>query len=234
MVVKEKKGFLRYENFIVIIMFLTYGMIMLDRLSLAFLFPFVAPELHMDNTQIGLSTSILGICWGISAYLFLSISDLMAAKKKMFIGAIIIFSLASVFTGMAGSFLILVLVRALMGVCDGPDRVIRDDDPDSAAASAAALFRPRGKPVHVLGGGGGLRAVFCADFYDRILGFCRISPQIHPAGALCCRDGTQLFQDGGKAALRYNAAERCMGGHGRRRCPDFVGPQRHLEGGESV
>ncbi|WP_005036518.1 hypothetical protein [Holophaga foetida] len=39
-----RKSFWRYENFIVIAMFLGYGVIMMDRLTLAFLFPFALKE----------------------------------------------------------------------------------------------------------------------------------------------------------------------------------------------
>lgn len=120
MINNGKKGFLRYENFIVITMFLTYGFVFMDRLSLAFLFPFVAPALKMDNTQIGMSMSILGVAWAISSYLFSSASDLLGTKKKFLVGAILLFSLASISTGMVTSFAMLLVARGLMGVFEGP------------------------------------------------------------------------------------------------------------------
>ncbi|WAH36282.1 MFS transporter [Alicyclobacillus dauci] len=112
--------FRRYENFIVIAMFFTYGFVMMDRLSITFLFPFMAPELKLTNTEIGLSVSILSICWAISSWVFSSLSDLMNAKKKFLTFIILVFSLASFSTGLAATFGVLMLARGLMGAAEGP------------------------------------------------------------------------------------------------------------------
>lgn len=112
-----KKG---YENFIVIAMFMAYGLIMMDRLTLAFLFPFLGPELHMDGKQFGMAMSVLGICWAVSSYVFGSISDFVGGKKWIFIISTFVFSVASVFTGMSHVFLFLLLTRAVMGIAEGP------------------------------------------------------------------------------------------------------------------
>ncbi|MCL6627900.1 MAG: MFS transporter, partial [Alicyclobacillus shizuokensis] len=73
---EARAGFWRYENFIVTAMFFTYGFVMMDRLSITFLFPFMAPALKLSEAQMGLSVSILSICWAISSWLFSSLSDL--------------------------------------------------------------------------------------------------------------------------------------------------------------
>lgn len=115
-----KSGFRRYENFIVISMFFTYGFVMMDRLSIVFLFPFIAPALKLDNTQIGLSVSILSICWAISSWVFSSLSDLLNAKKKFFIIIVLVFSISSFSTGLATTFGMLMFARGLMGAAEGP------------------------------------------------------------------------------------------------------------------
>lgn len=115
-----RKTFWRYENFIVTAMFFSYGFVMMDRLSIVYLFPFIAPALKLNDAQIGMSVSILSICWAISSWLFSSLSDLMNSKKKFFITIIIVFSIASFSTGLAGTFAALLFARGLMGAAEGP------------------------------------------------------------------------------------------------------------------
>ncbi len=118
--VRNKAGFWRYENFIVFIMFMAYGFVMMDRLSIVYLFHFIAPELKLNNTEIGLSVSILSICWAISSWVFSSVSDLLNSKKWLLIAFILLFSFASFSTGLATGLLVLLLARGLMGVAEGP------------------------------------------------------------------------------------------------------------------
>ncbi len=44
----------RYEYRILIIFFLTWGIVMMDRLAMSFLAPVVMPKLNMTNTDLGL------------------------------------------------------------------------------------------------------------------------------------------------------------------------------------
>ncbi|WP_274432490.1 MFS transporter [Alicyclobacillus sp. ALC3] len=115
-----KRTFWRYENFIVTSMFFTYGFVMMDRLSIVYLFPFIAPALKMNEAEIGLSVSILSICWAISSWLFSSLSDLLNSKKKFFIAIVLVFSIASFSTGLATTFAALLVARGLMGAAEGP------------------------------------------------------------------------------------------------------------------
>ncbi|AEJ43748.1 major facilitator superfamily MFS_1 [Alicyclobacillus acidocaldarius subsp. acidocaldarius Tc-4-1] len=101
-------------------MFFTYGLVMMDRLSITYLFPFIAPTLKLNEAQIGMSVSILSICWAISSWLFSSWSDLINAKKRFLVIAILIFSLASFSTGLATTFGLLLFARGLMGAAEGP------------------------------------------------------------------------------------------------------------------
>jgi MFS transporter, ACS family, hexuronate transporter len=116
----EKKGFKQYQNFIVAIMFVVYGLVFLDRLSIVFLFPFIAPELGLNNTQIGLAVGITGFAFGISTLIFASISDFLGRKKAMLIILIFVFSITTFLSGIVESFASLLLVRLLMGIAEGP------------------------------------------------------------------------------------------------------------------
>lgn len=116
----SKPSFWRYENFIVILMFLVYGFVMMDRFSVMYLFPFIVPALKLDNAQVGLIVSVLAICWGISSYVFSTLSDVMGNKKKFLIFIVLLFSAASISSGLAPTFMALIMARGLMGISEGP------------------------------------------------------------------------------------------------------------------
>ncbi|WP_460000564.1 MFS transporter [Paradesulfitobacterium aromaticivorans] len=120
----EKRGFFKYENFILITMFIAYGLVFMDRFGLAMLFPMVAPDLKLNAAQMGLTMSVLALAWGLSSFLFSTLSDILGSKKKILIGAIMVFSVATMGTGLAQSFGFLLLMRAIMGLAEGPTPVL--------------------------------------------------------------------------------------------------------------
>jgi MFS transporter, ACS family, hexuronate transporter len=117
---KVGKGFKRYENFLVISMFLVVGLVFLDRLSLGFIFPMMSSELGMSNTQLGLTIGITGIFFGLSTLIFASLSDFLGKKKPMLIIFVFLFSVATLLSGVVGSFAALLMVRGFMGIAEGP------------------------------------------------------------------------------------------------------------------
>jgi predicted MFS family arabinose efflux permease len=117
---EPKKPFARYENGIVMMMFFTFGFVFMERLSVVYLFPFIAPDLKLNNAEIGLIVSILAICWAVSGLVFGSISDLIGSRKKVLLPITLIFSLFSFLTGLARSFGTMLLMRGLMGISEGP------------------------------------------------------------------------------------------------------------------
>ncbi|HVO82124.1 MAG TPA: MFS transporter [Terriglobales bacterium] len=109
----------RYESSLVIILFFTWGTVFLDRMSQLYLAPYFAPEFHLTNEQIGLLASVLAICWAGSTFLFGALSDRFG-RRRILIPAVLLFSALSWLTGMAHSFEQLLLIRALMGIAEGP------------------------------------------------------------------------------------------------------------------
>ena len=99
---KEKLPFFRYENGIIIILFLVSGLLFMDRLSIIYLFPFIAPELGLNNTQMGLLVGVTSIAWGLSTLVFASLSDFLGKKKNMLIAFIFIFSITTFTAGIVG------------------------------------------------------------------------------------------------------------------------------------
>jgi MFS family permease len=115
-----KRSFFRYENAIVLMMFFTFGFVFMERLSVVFLFPFIAPDMKLSNGQIGLIVSILSICWALSGWLFSSISDVIGSKRKIILPITLVFSALSFISGMVSTFWGMVVVRGLMGFSEGP------------------------------------------------------------------------------------------------------------------
>lgn len=115
-----KKGLFTYENGIVALMAFTFGCLFFDRLALNFIVPFVAKDLSLNNTQIGLLAAGLSLTWAFSSYFTTAWSDANNRNKLTFVGAIILFSLCSVGSGLALGFVTLLIARLVMGVAEGP------------------------------------------------------------------------------------------------------------------
>jgi MFS family permease len=116
----SRSRFLSYENWLVFILGLTFGFVFLDRNALSFLSPFVVAELKLTNTQVGMLSSGLSLTWAISSYLIGRASDASGQRRTYLVGAVVLFSLCSFGSGLAGSFLTLLLARMVMGIAEGP------------------------------------------------------------------------------------------------------------------
>lgn len=112
--------FLRYENKLLILLSFIFGFVLFDRMALGFLVPFFDKELGLNNTQIGLLSSMLALSWSISGYLMGTLSDKTGKRKQYLIIAVIIFSLCSFVSGLANSFAFLLMARVIMGLAEGP------------------------------------------------------------------------------------------------------------------
>lgn len=107
-----------YEWKAVVLLALGFGLVGLDRWLIAPLFPSIMRDLHLTAQDVGNCIGILGLSWGIFAALMGGISDKIG-RRKVLIPAIIVFSLLSGFSGLAGGLMSLLAVRALMGVAEG-------------------------------------------------------------------------------------------------------------------
>ncbi|RHW38446.1 MFS transporter [Lysinibacillus yapensis] len=110
----------KYEKFIVTVMFLLFGVLFMDRLAVVYLFPFIAPELGLNNTQLGLIAAVLAVAFAISNIVFASIADFIGRKKHMLIIFIFAFSVATLLSGLIGGFISLLVIRIIMGITEGP------------------------------------------------------------------------------------------------------------------
>jgi predicted MFS family arabinose efflux permease len=115
-----KKGIFSYENKIVLLMALTFGCLFFDRLALNFLMPFVSKDLNLNNTQIGILAGALSLAWAFSSFFTAAWAETNNKKKVVFIVAVFVFSICSFGSGLATSFITLLLARLVMGFAEGP------------------------------------------------------------------------------------------------------------------
>jgi MFS family permease len=116
----NKNRIFSYENLVVLLMGSAFGFVFFDRLALNFLAPFLVPELHLNNTELGALAGGLALTWAIAGYAVGTLSDYFQNRKTLLVCAIVIFSLCSVGSGLANSFLTLLAARLVMGFAEGP------------------------------------------------------------------------------------------------------------------
>ena len=116
----EKRRFWSYENKLVAIFFFSIGFVFFDRLAINYLVPFIQEDFTLTNTQIGLIGSALAITWAFSGPLGGYLSDRVKNKKVVLAIFVLGFSLVSLLHGLVASFAMLVVLRLIMGVVEGP------------------------------------------------------------------------------------------------------------------
>jgi len=109
-----------YELRALVLLGLAFGFAYFDRMALTFLAPFVQADLGLSNEEIGWANSGLSLTWALGAYLIGRWSDLIGRRKPFLIGALVLFSVCSVFSGLAWSFESLLATRIVMGLAEGP------------------------------------------------------------------------------------------------------------------
>ncbi|WP_333836276.1 MFS transporter [Novosphingobium sp.] len=109
----------RYQVWVTGLLSLNFGILFFDRNALNFLMPFVQPDLHLSNTQVGLFSSALSLTWALSGFVVGRVSDKLGAQKAVVVVATLAFCACSVVSGLATSFLMLLGARLLMGAAEG-------------------------------------------------------------------------------------------------------------------
>jgi predicted MFS family arabinose efflux permease len=110
----------KYELRVLVLLGLAFGFAYFDRMALTFLAPFVQEDLGLNNEQIGWANSGLSLTWALGAFLIGRWSDMIGRRKPFLIGALLLFSVCSVLSGLAWSFESLLAARIVMGAAEGP------------------------------------------------------------------------------------------------------------------
>jgi predicted MFS family arabinose efflux permease len=109
----------RDELGLVVLMFFAWGTVFLDRMSVLYLAPFIAPDLHLTHAQVGLLASSLAVAWAVSSLVLGAVSD-RVGRRPVLVPAVFAFSILSWLSGLARSFAQLFAARTLMGLAEGP------------------------------------------------------------------------------------------------------------------
>ncbi|WP_131738243.1 MFS transporter [Actinomadura roseirufa] len=109
----------RYENRLLVILFLAFGFVFFDRQALAFLAPYMDDDFGLSNSQLGILSGVLALTWAVSGMFAGSLSDRLGRRKPILIGAVLLFSLFSSASGLMTGFVGLLAARALMGTAEG-------------------------------------------------------------------------------------------------------------------
>jgi MFS transporter, ACS family, hexuronate transporter len=108
-----------YQILLVGLLSINFGIVFFDRNALGFLMPFVQPELHLSNTQVGILSGALSLTWALAAFAIGIVSDKTGSRKGLLVIATLAFSACSFISGIASSFVMLLGARMLMGVAEG-------------------------------------------------------------------------------------------------------------------
>jgi MFS family permease len=119
-VLEKSRMRLSYENRLVAVFSLAGGIAGLDALAIYFLMPFVARDLHLDNTRIGILSLAVLIGWSVSSLVAAIVSDRAGRRKPFLVVAFLLFAAFSAMSAFAQSFVTLFASRLLMGLAEGP------------------------------------------------------------------------------------------------------------------
>ncbi|WP_242894594.1 MFS transporter [Actinomadura litoris] len=109
----------RYENRLLLILFLAFGFVFFDRQALAFLAPYMDDDFGLSNSQLGILSGVLALTWALAGMFAGSLSDRLGRRKPILVGAVLLFSVFSSASGLMTGFIGLLAARALMGTAEG-------------------------------------------------------------------------------------------------------------------
>jgi MFS family permease len=111
---------MKYETRLIWVLGITFGFVFFDRNAVNYLMPFIVSDLKLSNQQVGMIASALSFTWAIAGFLGGAYSDRSGNRKTLLLTTVIAFSLCSFLSGLAASFVMLLLARLLMGLAEGP------------------------------------------------------------------------------------------------------------------
>ena len=109
-----------YQNVIAILFALTWGLVILDRQAITFLFPVLMETFNLNNAQTGRIVLVTGLGFVISSLFLTPLSDRSGLKKLWLVPVIISAGGFSGSTAFATSLMAMLIVRFLTGFADGP------------------------------------------------------------------------------------------------------------------
>lgn len=107
-----------YEWRAVLLLFLGFGLVGLDRWMIAPLFPSIMHDLKLTYQDLGDAVGALALCWGAFSTLMGNLSD-RVGRRQILIPALLAFSCMAGFTGVVAGATMLIAIRGVMGATEG-------------------------------------------------------------------------------------------------------------------
>jgi MFS family permease len=108
-----------YNARLVATLALSLGLMSFDQVSIGFLLPFIKPELHLTNTQIGTVSSGYWVTFAIASYGVGLLADTLRTVRAYLVAVLAAFGLCSLLSTLVGGVDSLLLARAAMGLLAG-------------------------------------------------------------------------------------------------------------------
>ena len=109
-----------YQNSIALLFALTWGLVLLDRNAITYLFPVLMDTFDLNNAQTGRIVMVTGLGFVVSSLFLTPLADKSGLKKVWLIPLIILAGVFSGSTAFAGTLMFMLVVRFLTGFADGP------------------------------------------------------------------------------------------------------------------
>jgi MFS family permease len=116
----QKRGVFTYENGLLILLGLAFGIAFFDRNAAGVLVPYITADLQLNNTEVAFLSSGLALTWALGAYFIARWSDSLGVRKPFLLAFLLIFSASSFLSGLATTYPVLLISRIIMGAVEGP------------------------------------------------------------------------------------------------------------------
>jgi MFS transporter, ACS family, hexuronate transporter len=109
----------RYQWLLITLLSANFGVVFFDRNTISYLASFIQRDLGLTYTQLGDIAAAFSFAWALAGLFMSTLVDRIGRRKLILVVATLAFSLASVVSGFAASFVALLGARLLMGVAEG-------------------------------------------------------------------------------------------------------------------
>lgn len=108
-----------YVNYLSLLFFLTYGIIMLDASSVTFFADVLMEQLHISTAQYAALNAVVWMAKAVSSIVVGLIANRTGHRKRYLAPLLLIAGVSSMLVVFAGSFFAILILRLLCGLCIG-------------------------------------------------------------------------------------------------------------------
>lgn len=110
----------KYEWQLVIFFFVTWGLVFLDRLAVAYLAPTLVGVFRLNNAQVGMLGTVSTLCYAVATILFSLVAHRISRPKRNLLLLVFATALAAASCSLVRTYGQLLIARGLLGALEGP------------------------------------------------------------------------------------------------------------------